>query len=120
MTQPDLGQLRDVDALHALSDILLRRYSLRDLLWCEPCDGPKVPVLLGRLSRYFACSDKSCPHPALPAKITEYRVWSRYVRQKGLAAPGVPRERQHDVLQGALHRVIVCGDMTILRLEWRG
>jgi hypothetical protein len=117
VTDPDAPQ--GGNGLQALSDILLRRYLLRDLLWCQPCDRPKVPVLLGRLSRYYACADKRCPHPALPARITEHRVWCRFARLHGALPPGLPRERQHDVLRQALDRVVVCAELTDLRLEWR-
>ncbi|PZS30479.1 MAG: hypothetical protein DLM59_11200 [Pseudonocardiales bacterium] len=108
----------EVDALYALSDILLRRYLLRDLLWCAPCDRPKVPLLLGRLSRYYACRGGGCPHPALPAKITEHRVWNRFVRQDGTVPPGLPPADRHERLRHELRRVVVGPEMTQLWLEW--
>jgi len=105
--------------LNALNDILLRRYLLRDLLWCETCDRPMVPILLRPASRYYACPSKACPHPALPARIMEYRVWGRFMRLYGTTAQGVPRERRHDVLRQMLWRVVVGRSMTDLRCEWR-
>jgi hypothetical protein len=105
------------DALHRLSDILLRRYLVRDLLWCGICDVPWVPILLRPMSRYYVCSKKACSRPAMPANLVEQRVWSRFTRSHGSIAQGVPRDRRHDVLRQELRRAVVSGGM-LLRLEW--
>ncbi|PZS31703.1 MAG: hypothetical protein DLM59_09425, partial [Pseudonocardiales bacterium] len=106
------------EALHRLSDILLREYTVRELLWCASCDAPWVPLLLRPMSRYYVCSKKACSHPAMPARLMEYRVWSRFVRSCGTLAQGVPKERRHDVLRHEIRRVVV-GQGMVLRLEWR-
>ena len=119
--KPEPGEAppQEGNAPHALSEILLRRYLLRDLLWCQPCDRPIVPILLRPASRYYACLSQACPHPALPARVMEYRVWGRFVRLYGSMAQGVPRERRHDALRQMLWRVVVGRSMTDLRCEWR-
>jgi hypothetical protein len=105
-------------ALHRLSDILLREYIVRELLWCASCDVAWAPILLRPMSRFYVCSKKACSHPAMPARLMEYRVWSRFTRSHGTLAQGVPKERRHDVLKQELRRVEVRDGM-VLRLEWR-
>lgn len=116
VTEGDKPELKAGDALQTLSEILLCRYAMRELLWCEACDVPWVPILLRPSSRYYACQNKECSHPAMPAKLMDHRVWSRFVRLHGTVAQGVPRERRHDVLRQELRRVVV-GEGMVLRLE---
>jgi hypothetical protein len=96
--------------------MLLRRYLVRELLWCGICDAPWVPILLGPLSRYYACSNEKCLHPAMPAKWVDHRVWSRFVRPDGPLAQGVSREYRPDVLHQQIRRVVV-GQGMVLRFE---
>ena len=119
------GDNTDQDAAEAsepllrLSDILLREYAVRELLWCGACDVPWVPILLRPMSRFYVCSVKACSRPAMPARLVEYRVWSRFVRSHGTIAQGVPKDRRNDVLKQELRRVEIHEGM-VLRLEWRG
>jgi hypothetical protein len=117
VTEGDEPEPKTGDALGGLSGILLRRYLVRELLWCGVCDVPWVPVLLRPMSRYYVCSKEKCSHPAMPARLMEHRVWSRFVRSRGTLAQGVPRERRHDVLKQELTRVV--GEGMVLRFEWR-
>jgi hypothetical protein len=112
------GRPRGVSAPEPMSDILLQRYLLRGLLWCQLCDLPIVPILLRPLSRYYACTNKECPRPAMPAKLTEHRVWSRLIRLDATMVHGVPRERRHAELRRVLSRVSVREGITDLRFEW--
>ena len=105
------------EPLRRLSDILLRPYLVRELLWCGACDVPWVPILFPPMSRYYVCTKKECSRPAMPARLTEHPVWSRFVRTHGTLAQGVPRERRHGVLKYELRRVVVRDGM-VLRLEW--
>ena len=113
----DEVSLVHANALHMLNDALRRRFLVRDLLWCATCDCPWVPVLLRPMSRYYACHNKGCPHPAMPAGLVEHRVWSRFVRVHGFEACQIPRDQRHDALTEALQRVMVCPGL-MLRLEW--
>jgi hypothetical protein len=65
-------QLEQANALYALTDVLRQRYLVRDLLHCEACDVPWVPILLRPMTRYYACQNKACPFPAMPAGLMEY------------------------------------------------
>jgi hypothetical protein len=107
------------NALYSLDCILRRRFLVRDLLWCVTCDVPWVPVLLRPMTRYYACANKACPLPAMPAGLVEHRVWGRFVRVHGVQACQVPREQRHEALTDALRRVLVCPGLR-LRLEWWG
>lgn len=119
MTGEGKPGLEATNHLHALSDILLRQYALRELLWCERCEEPWVPILLPPMARYYACSNKECPHPAMPARLMEQRVWSWFVRFEESGARHVPRERRHELLKEELKRVVVGWWIGEVRLEWR-
>lgn len=107
------------DPLRKLSDILLRQYLLRGLLWCQRCDEPWVPILPPSKARYYACSSEECPHPAMSAKLMEQRVWSRFVRLGGTTGCHVTRQRRHELLREELKRVVVGWWIGEVRLEWR-
>jgi hypothetical protein len=119
MKQVDVSQLEKTNALHSLSNILLREYTVRELLWCGHCDVPWVPILLRPMSRFYVCSKKACARPAIPARLIEHRVWTRFMRSCGTIARDVPKERRHEVLRQELRRVEVREGM-VLRLEWWG
>lgn len=119
VTEKNQPGLEAGNHLHVLSDVLLRRYLLRGLMWCQRCDEPWVPILLPPMARYYACSNKECPHPAMAAKLMEQRVWSRFVAINQLLAEGGPWERRHDVLHELLKRVVVGWWIGEVRLEWR-
>jgi hypothetical protein len=116
-TEVDELHLGHADALHTLSDMLLRRYLVRDLLWCQACDQPWVPIMLRPLTRYYACLNRGCQQPPMPARLIEQRIWSRFVWLYGATACQVPCERRHEALQQALRRVLVCRGPP-LRLQW--
>jgi len=113
----DEVSLVHANALHILDAALRRRFLVRDLLWCATCDVPWVPILLRPMTRYYACHNKSCPHPAMPAGLVEHRVWIRFVRLHGVDNCQIPRDRRHEALTDALNRVLVCPGL-LLRLEW--
>lgn len=115
--RPDLESTNHPDVL---SDILRQRYLLRGLLWCGRCEKPWVPILLPPMARYYVCSNRECPHPAMPAKLMEQRVWSRFLGlQEGALPRQVPRERRHELLRTELTRVVVGWWIGEVRLEWR-
>jgi hypothetical protein len=118
VTEDDKPEPEAIEPLLRLSDILLRKYTLRELLWCGSCDTAWVPVLLQPMSRYYVCTKKACSHPAMPARVMEYRVWSRFIRARGTVPQGVPKERRHEVLKQELRRVEVREGL-VLRFEWR-
>jgi hypothetical protein len=101
----------------SLTEILLQRYLVRELLRCGVCDAPWVPILLRPTSRFYVCSTKACWRPALPARLIEHQAWSRFVRSRGTITQGVPTQRRHGLLKQELRRVVVRAGL-ILRLEW--
>jgi hypothetical protein len=119
VTGQDKSGFEPGTAVRTLSDMLLRRYLVRELLWCGQCDQPWMPILIPPMARYYVCQRKACLHPAVPAKLMDHRVWTRLVRSLGGKAHQVPRECRHELLREVLTRVIVGQGMVELRLEWR-
>lgn len=109
----------DVNPLHAPRDVLLRRYLVRDLLRCGPCDRPLIAILVPPGARYYGCDDKQCPRRLLPADVMEQRVWSRFVAFNQTLADGVPRDQRHELLRQLLKHVVVGRTFADLVLEWR-
>lgn len=108
----------NTNGLHRLSEILLRLHLLRGLLWCGSCDTAWVPLLLPPESLYYVCANQHCPHTAVPAKIMEQRVWSRFVRLQAGIGQQVLRVDRTYLLCGSLRRVVIGKGMLELRLEW--
>lgn len=103
--------------LHGLSEILVRVYLVRGLLWCDSCHTAWLPLLVPPESLYYVCANQDCPHTALPAKVMEQRVWSRFVSQRA-SMRQVPYAHRTDVLRDELRRVVIGKDLLDLRLEW--
>lgn len=105
--------------MHVPRDVLLRRYLLRDLLRCGPCDLPFIAILVPPGARYYGCTSRQCPRRLLPADVTEQRVWSRFVAINETLSDGVPRDQRHELLRQLLKRVVVGRTFADLSLEWR-
>lgn len=104
--------------LHGVDEVLLRLHLLRGLLWCGECDTAWVPLLLPPASLYYVCANQHCPHTAVPAKVLEQRVWSRFVcLQRGLTQQ-TPPTQQTDLLCRSLRRVVIGENPLELQLDW--
>jgi hypothetical protein len=92
-------------------------YLLRELIWCELCQQPMVPiVLIG--SRYYACENDDCVR-LVPAEGIEMLIWQQYALLYEGTENVVATAIRRNALRQHLTRVCIGEDMFEYWCEWR-
>jgi hypothetical protein len=93
-------------------------YLLRDLIWCELCHAPMLPVLLSGTGRHYGCPYRECPRQLVDAAAVEQLVWDLFAALYEGSAVVVPTYLRREALRHKLKRVRVGEDLTELWHEW--
>jgi hypothetical protein len=92
-------------------------YLSRDLIWCELCKRPMVPiVLIG--SRYYTCETDECQQ-MVPAEGIELLIWQQYALLYEGTENVVATAMRRNALRQHIARIRVGEDMFEFRCDWK-
>lgn len=97
------------------------RYLLRDLIWCRLCDVCMKPALLSTRTRFYGCTNPTCPRPLVEADLAETLARQAFLYR--FAAPDTKMttdgQRPALELEHVLERVTIGADFGDMRYRWR-